>query len=47
MASFGSLKLDILDSGIAQLLVKPPRAHHEFNHQGATFPKEPYNSQGN
>jgi hypothetical protein len=41
MASLGSLRLDNTESGIAQRLVKPPQARHEFNYRGATFRAAP------
>jgi hypothetical protein len=41
MASLGSLRLENPESGIAQRLVKPPQACHEFNYRGATFRAAP------
>jgi hypothetical protein len=41
MAVLGSLPLEVLDSGIAQLLVKPPKTNQEFNYRRATFRAAP------
>jgi hypothetical protein len=41
MAVLGSLPLEVLDSGIAQLLVKPPKTKQEFNYRRATFRAAP------
>jgi hypothetical protein len=41
MAVLGSLPLEVVDSGIAQLLVKPPKTNQEFNYRHATFRAAP------
>jgi hypothetical protein len=41
MAVLGSLAFGVLDSGVAQLLVKRPKTNLEFNHRGATFRAAP------
>lgn len=40
MAALGSLNLDFggeLDSGLAQLVLKPPKAKHDFTYQSASL----------
>jgi hypothetical protein len=41
MAILGSLALEVLDSGIAQLLVKRPKTNQEFYYRSATFRAAP------
>lgn len=44
MANIGTIPLDLngnLDSGIAQLLIKPPKRAHEILHHGVTFRTKP------